>query len=119
LVASDLGDADEQRAEDPLAAVLIDGGAVPDVSLARARPDLELELADPFRACRKPAVAAQGAVDPHRKAAASSRETRRDEVAVGAHHRDEWCSPLRVDLLDGEQRRTRRRQVRRPQSASD
>src|SRR5437899_8776060 len=90
LLAGNVRDSDQQGTEDPLTTVLVDRGAVPDVTLARPRSDLELRLADPLRARREPPVTAEGAIDPDREAAASPGETGGDEVAVGAHGRDEW-----------------------------
>src|SRR5216684_7441411 len=66
------GDAAYHRSEHSLAAVRRQGHAVPDVGLTLARPDLEVDLADPFGTARKPAVAQQVVARPSAEAAAAA-----------------------------------------------
>jgi len=114
-----LGDADEERTEDAPSTVLADRSAVPDVAFADAWADLELKLTYPLGSRGKPSVTRDCTIADDGKATAASRESRSDEVGFVAHRGFDEVRASGVDLLDIKKRRTCRRQVRRPESASD
>src|SRR6184192_3747440 len=97
----------------------VDGDAVPDITLGCPGRDLELQLADPFGPRRKPAITGDLTVLPHSEAATPAGQPCRDQVAFWTHRGRDQLRAGGVDLLNSKKRRTRRRQVRRPERALD
>src|ERR1700674_3026398 len=138
FVVGSFSDTREQRAQHPATSKVLECEAVPDVALARARRDRQLELADPFRLRGKPSVPGQLLSEPGSEAAAASRHPLSYEIPLRAHRGSEQRCSGRIDLSDFDRRpgldppsgasrylpgerggkRTRNAQVRRPESAS-
>src|SRR5260370_9852398 len=76
------GEAGHHRPEHSLAPVRRQGHAVPDVGFALARPDLEVDLANPLGTARKPSGAQQLAARPGPAPPATAVQARGDQVTL-------------------------------------
>ena len=113
-------DADQQGSKDSFAPLLDDRGAVPDVSVAGARIDLELELPDPFRLRGQPAVPGDRSVHHRGEAANAASKPRSYQGCLTTHRGVKQRRAVPMNFLDRKERRTGGliAQVRRPECAA-
>src|SRR5437762_13879627 len=100
--ASVVDDPRENRSEDSLSPVLRNRRAVPNVALARTRPDVELQLADPLRLGGEPPVTGDGSVHHRGETPDAARQSRSHERSLASHGRFDQRRAVAVDLLDRE-----------------
>src|SRR5258708_19859519 len=90
----------KQRAQHAPTPKRLEREAVPDVGLARAWRDRQLELSDPFWPGGEPTVAGEIIADPCPKASTASGQPSRDEIAFGVHRGRDRRRGGRIDLPD-------------------
>ncbi len=128
-----VGDSRENGFEDSPSPVLRDRRAVPHITLAQTRADVELQLADPLRLGGEPPVAGDGSVVQHGgETPDAARQSRSHERGVSSHGGFDQHRAVAMNFFDWEKMFKPLspalppmggggavRQVRRPESASD